>query len=107
MSGGHWNYQQYTLSSLAEDIQEDIDRSGKLNEYGEKYPDDPVLIQGGKCAVNLLEAAAELVKSLDWCYSGDTGPDTVARDILAWKEKHMAKLVYSISEMAEAAKNTP
>jgi hypothetical protein len=107
MSGGQWNYQQYTLDSLAEDIQRDLDHAGKPDGYGGKHHDAPALVQGGKCAVVILQATAELVKSLDWGYSDDTGPDTVAREILAWKEKHMAKLIHSISEMVEAAKNTP
>ena len=107
MSGGHWDYKQYALNSLAESIQEDVDRAGKATPYGDTYPDAPVQIAGSKCAVHLCEAAAELVKALDWCYSGDTDPDTLAREILAWKEKHLAKLVYSTSEMVEAAKNTP
>jgi hypothetical protein len=35
MSGSHWGYKQYALNDLAGNIQEDIERAGKLNAYGE------------------------------------------------------------------------
>lgn len=92
MSGGHFNYDQYKIEEIAEDIQQELDNQGKeksdhelitMGDYYEKYPEErfnptyPENIQAEfKNAVKALNIAKVYAHRIDWYLSGDDGEDT-------------------------------
>ena len=98
MSGGHYDYEQYHLDRLAELMQSDLDRVGMVDVYGypvekpEAYSMDMSTQRAIKLAIVLLQATSQLVHDIDWCQSGDTGPDTLRRDVLAWCKTQVPRI---------------
>lgn len=93
MSGGHWDYIQYRLTEVIENITDDIRNNGKkkdiksldfyerkwIEEYPEeayhyKYPDE--VIEKFKEARLCIAEAQEHIQRLDWLFSGDDGDDS-------------------------------
>jgi hypothetical protein len=80
MNGDHYNYYQSYLSRIKESMQEDLDRIGTMNQWGETaYQLEPSTVDAIKLAMALLEVTEKVVHDIDWCLSGDTGEDTLAR----------------------------
>ena len=79
MSGGHFNYEQYKIDQIADEIEELIESndSTEQDEYGcdigRHYPAE-VIERFGE-AVDLLRRSALMVKRIDWLVSGDDGAD--------------------------------
>lgn len=80
MSGGHFNYKQYQLGYMADEIEELIlknDDDGK-NEWGDTighHYEKDTIIEFMK-AVELLRKAQVYVQRIDWLVSGDDGEDS-------------------------------
>ena len=92
MSGGHYDYKQYHIQEIAENIQEQLNRQGKLKpkeelwmsreyyiEYPEEksypfYPEDVQKVM--KDAVIILRKAYVYAQRIDWYLSGDDGDET-------------------------------
>lgn len=97
MAGGRFQYHQYRIGEIADDIEEEIERSGKpkskeelkeesrwidegwykrhpedLNHY--KYPDE--VIERFKEAVTILRKAEIYAQRVDWLLSGDDGEES-------------------------------
>jgi hypothetical protein len=96
MSGGRFNYDQYKIGYIADDIEKEIEMSGKpltkeelkaeswlgddwyvrhpedLCHY--KYPDE--VIAKFKDAVNILRIAEVYAHRVDWLLSGDDGEES-------------------------------
>jgi hypothetical protein len=82
MSGGHFDYQQYRLNDLADQVQAHILRctSDETDEYGYKPTMSP---EGLVCLCtcrDTLRKAGNMLHSVDWCISGDTDEDTMIRE---------------------------
>lgn len=91
MSGGHFNYDQYKIDQIAEDIQQELDSQGKekskeelwmYKEYYQDHPEEmleytyPKNIQEEfKNAIKALKIAAVYAQRVDWLLSGDDGED--------------------------------
>lgn len=79
MSGGSFDYKQYCLNDIADDIREliDINNSKELDEYG--YPIgrgySPDTITHFITAERLLRVAYIYAQRIDWLVSGDDGED--------------------------------
>lgn len=91
MSGGHFDYNQYKLIEIADQIEREIEKSGRHKSqeevreeswhdsewfekypdalYHEKYPDE--VITKFKQGVQLLKLAHIYVQRIDWLLSGD------------------------------------
>jgi len=92
MSGGKFDYKQFHIQQIADDIQSELDNQGKekskeeqwmSNEYYEKHPEKrfqityPKEIQDKmKEAVKALEIAHVYAQRVDWYLSGDDGDDS-------------------------------
>ena len=86
MSGGRFEYIQYRLDDVADDIQREIDRSGRKmtsEEQKEGYYDTdtyyeypPEVIEKFKEAVSIIRKARIYMHRVDWLLSGDDGDDT-------------------------------
>lgn len=99
MSGGHFDYVQYRIGDIADSIQEEIDRSGKLITEEERkdyffcgddthlyeYPEDIIL--EFKQGVHLLRMAQIYAQRIDWLLSGDDGEDSFRKRLKEDLEK--------------------
>jgi hypothetical protein len=80
MSGGHFNYDQYKIGQIADDIQLLIDtnNSQEKDQWGDKiggsYP--PEIIQQFSDAITVLRRAQVYAQRIDWLVCGDDGPDS-------------------------------
>jgi hypothetical protein len=79
MSGGYFGYNQWNLSSMAEEIDNLVENNmnNKKNEWGDvkgaHYP--PEIIKRFKEAALVLKKAHIMVNRIDWLMSGDDGED--------------------------------
>lgn len=80
MSGGHFNYIQYKLEDIAEEIQKIVENntSDEVDEYGQligrNYSNETIyeLLIG----VTFILTAATYIRRIDYLLSGDDGEDT-------------------------------
>jgi wyosine [tRNA(Phe)-imidazoG37] synthetase (radical SAM superfamily) len=75
MSGGHFNYTQYQLTQIADDIEQLIvdNDNGEWNEWGDvtghNYTAET--ISAFQTAVEMLRQSYIYVRRVDWLVSGD------------------------------------
>ncbi len=83
MSGGHFDYKQYSLEHMAEEIQTIIENndSTEKNQYGDRIGSGftPQTIQEMHKAAAFLRIAYIFAQRVDWLVSGDDGEDTFHR----------------------------
>lgn len=86
MSGGHFDYNQYRLNDLADEIEKLIE-SNDSNEpdgwggiKGRHYPRH--VIDEFKQAVKMLHRARIYVQRIDWLVSGDDGEESFISRLL-------------------------
>lgn len=83
MSGGHFNYAQYQLEMLADEIEELIDKNdcNDKNQWGDVIGNhySRETIREFDKAVELLRQAHAYVHRIDWLVSGDDGEDSFHR----------------------------
>ena len=98
MSGGKFEYNQYKIRMIADDIEQEIIDSGRKktpeeikNDYRdsdwyEKYPEDlnhyeypPEIIEEFRNAVSALKIAEIYAQRVDWLLSGDDGNESFLR----------------------------
>jgi hypothetical protein len=88
MSGGHFNYDQYKIAEMAEDISlliennDNNDQDDWGDDIGRHYP--PEVIDRFKEAKATLIQAAKMATRIDWLLSGDDGEDSFIR---RWNEE--------------------
>jgi hypothetical protein len=80
MSGGHFQYQQYQIQSIAEDIEALINTNdcNDKNQWGDvigNHYSRETMREFDK-AVELLKQAHVYVQRIDWLVSGDDGEDS-------------------------------
>lgn len=92
MSGGAFDYNQYKIRQIWEDIQQELDKQGKekskedLRYYDEKYPEErfyavyPEEVQKiFRDGVEALKIAEIYTQRIDWYLSGDDGEDNLIK----------------------------
>jgi len=98
MSGGRFNYKQYQLQEIIDDIEKEIEKSGKPKtkeelkedwydeEWYKKYPEDlnhpkysDEVIEEFKKAMDIIKKAAIYIQRIDWFLSGDDGEESFIR----------------------------
>ena len=83
MSGGEFDYDQYKIDRIAEEVDTLIrnNSSTELNEWGSPkgYNFSPEVIAKFKQAVVVLRQAFVYAHRIDWLVSGDDGEDTFLR----------------------------
>lgn len=83
MSGGHFNYDQYRISQIADDIQllisnnDDVTENKWGDHRGYGFTDDT--LNKFKQAVDTLRKAAIMAQRIDYLVSGDDGEDSFHR----------------------------
>lgn len=97
MSGGHFGdcgYDYYKVAQFADELEEEIQRNGKpRNEdrtYGEEwYPNhDPEVIEYLKEQLPKMRKIAEIMRHIDYLYSGDHGDDTFLQRVKEIERKY-------------------
>ena len=87
MSGGHFNYKQYELGHMADEIEQLILDNGseEVDEYGDRksYDYSPETIEAFNYARIALLQAQIYVQRIDWLVSGDDGEDSFHRRLEA------------------------
>ena len=100
MSGGHFNYSQYNIDQIANDIELIIDNneSKEVNEWGDRvgYGFPPEVIDKFREAVTHLRRSYVYAQRIDWLVSGDDGEENFHR-----------RLENDLMEMEYAVKKTP
>ena len=76
MSGGYFEYKQYQLNEIADELQELIDKIGIKDEYGYCYEFSDGTMAEFKKALEMLRTASIYVQRIDWLVSGDDGEET-------------------------------
>jgi hypothetical protein len=114
MSGGVFNYDQYKIGYIADQIEETVLKSGREktkeeikeewrnDEWYEKYPEDlfhykypDEVIEKMKEAVKVLKIAQVYAHRVDWLLSGDDGEESFLRRLheeLSGLEEELEKL---------------
>lgn len=107
MSGGHWEYIQYQVNSVADDIEAMVEKSGKLKtkeelkweswkgeDWYEKYPEDiyhykfpDEVIEEFKNAAKIIKAASIYIQRIDWLVCGDDGDESFIKRLKEDLEK--------------------
>ena len=108
MSGGAFEYNQHRIQCIIEDLEEEIERSGKKIEYepginrGEweleyhyEYPQD--IIAEFKKGLYILKQAYIYTQRIDWLLSGNDGEDSFRKRLKEdLKEIEYAKPVQAL-----------
>lgn len=92
MSGGHFDYSQYHINTIADSIESKLDRQGKEKprdelwnngDYYKQYPEEKFYhtyskeVQDEmKNAIMVLRKAAIYAQRVDWFLSGDDGEES-------------------------------
>jgi len=79
MSGGHFGncgYDYYKVAQFADELEHEIDNNGKVDEYGDKRDFDPDVIDVLQEQIPKLRKMAEIMRHIDYLYSGDHGDDS-------------------------------
>ena len=80
MSGGHFDYQQYNIEQIANEVEQLIITNNSTekdvfgNDKGFHY--GPETIEEFKIGLEYLRKAAIYTQRIDWLVSGDDGEDT-------------------------------
>ena len=92
MSGGRFNYDQFRIKSIAEEIQEYLDEMGKekddvdssfMRDFYDKYPEERYnrieseeVQEKMRGAIKALKVAHIYAQRVDWYLSGDDGEES-------------------------------
>lgn len=86
MSGGHFNYDQYKIEQIADDIDQIIlsNDSTEVDQYGDRlgYRFTQGTIAEFQKTVSLLRQVRIYVQRIDWLVSGDDGEGTFHRRLM-------------------------
>ena len=92
MSGGHFGncgYPYWEVSQFADELEEEIRHNGKVGEPGDWYPDhEPKVIDYLKEQLPKLRKMAEIMRHIDYLYSGDHGDDSFMERVKEVEEKY-------------------
>ena len=89
MSGGHFgDYDYYKVHQFADELEVDIDNNGKPDEYGWKSNHDPEVIDCLQEQLPKLRKMAEIMRHIDYLYSGDIGDDGFLLRMKETEEKY-------------------
>ncbi len=97
MSGGHFGgcgYDYYKVSQFADELEAEIGNNGRARQedrtYGEEwYPNhEPEVIEYLKEQLPKLRKMAEIMRHIDYLYSGDHGDDSFMSRVKEVEEKY-------------------
>ncbi len=89
MSGGHFGncgYDYYKVSQFADELEVEI--QDKKDEYGHSYTFSPEVIEYLKEQLPKMRKMAEIMRHIDYLYSGDHGDDSFMKRVQEVEEKY-------------------
>jgi hypothetical protein len=99
MSGGHFNYNCFSISNFAEELDMEISKNNDttLNSYGDTrgrcYSDD--VVRRLRLAQKLIKLAGDMAYEAEWLYSDDTGEESFMSRFDELFNKHGCKFIES------------
>jgi hypothetical protein len=72
MSGGHFDYKQYEISYITEEIERVLSNESENGEYELT----PKVVEEFKKAIKILKMASVYTQRIDWLLSGDDSEKT-------------------------------
>ena len=91
MSGGHFQYKQWEIGNIADEVEQLIltNDSEEKNQWGDRkgYHYTPETIEEFKKGLVLLRQAYVYAQRIDWLVSGDDGEDSFHRRLKFELEK--------------------
>jgi len=87
MSGGHFDYRQYNMEIIADEIEGIVRNNHKKDEWGYSYDFSEETIDEFKKGVKLLRKAYVYAQRIDWLVSADDGEDSFHERLKAELEK--------------------
>jgi hypothetical protein len=109
MSGGHFNYKQYTLGYIVDEIEQLIltNDSRELDDFGQPRGlgcPEPIISEF-RLACLFLEIAQIYAQRVDWLVSGDDGEDDfLSRLESDLKRSNYSNLVNTVRELVNGTK---
>lgn len=82
MSGGHFEYAQFRLDEIADEIQHLIKNNNIPNEWGYCNNFKPETIEEFSAAVAALRVTSVAVQRIDWLICGDDSEETFHERLL-------------------------
>jgi hypothetical protein len=96
MSGGHFNdcgYEYYKVSQFADELEQEILNNGKAGTDGDHsnwYPNhEPEVIEYLKEQLPKMRKMAEIMRHIDFLYSGDHGDDSFMQRVKEVEIKYL------------------
>ena len=86
MSGGTFDYQQYNIKNIIEELQFEIDNNIKFNENGYCNNFNKKTINKFKKAIKYLNKTYDMIHLIDYLIACDIGEDDFNT---SWKEKKL------------------
>ena len=91
MSGGHFNYDQYRIAQIADEVEQLIltNDSEELDVYGARMGSHfkPETVHQFRRGLTLLRMATIYAQRIDWLVSGDDGEDSFHQRLKSDLEK--------------------
>lgn len=75
MSGGHFDYSYHRVNEFTDRLEMDIKNNKKEDEYGYSYDYSDETIYNLTRVLHFSKMLSEIMKEVEWMYSGDTGED--------------------------------
>lgn len=84
MSGGYFDYNQYRLEEIADEIGRLIENNNKVEDFGFARNYAPETLEKFRETAHALRRASDMVQRVDWLASGDDGEEHFHS---RWKEE--------------------
>lgn len=84
MSGGYFDYNQYRLIDIADEIERAIEKNNKVDEFGFSQNFSSETLNKFRETIDILKKASLMVGRIDWLLSGDDGEESFHK---RWKEE--------------------
>ena len=91
MSGGHFcdcGYTYHKVAQFADELELEIENNNKVNEYGYKHDYDPDVIDYLEAQIPKMRKMAEIMRAVDYLYSGDYGDDSFLLRVKEIEQKY-------------------
>jgi hypothetical protein len=91
MSGGHFNdcgYEYYKVSQFADELEEEVRNNFEKDEYGYAYEYPAEVCEYLLEQVPKMRKMAEIMRHIDYLYSGDHGSDSFIERVKEVEEKY-------------------
>ena len=83
MSGGYFDYQQYTLERIADDIERVVANNNIKDDFGYSHDYSHETLVKFEIAISALRNVANMAQRIDWLLSDDDGEESFHK---RWKE---------------------